>query len=358
MNTPNDHSTRHTRIIGTIGPACEHVATLRRLLAAGMDAVRISFSHTDRPTQRRYLTTIRAAAEQMERTVPVMGDLQGPRLRVGAVPGGGTLELAPGDALVLTPSAQAPTAPGLGDTRIGCAYPHLARDVTQGDQMLIDDGLLRLRVMRLDGDDVHTQVEVGGTLRSHKGINLPGVTLGQPPLTGKDLDDLQLAIDEGFDEIALSFVQSHNDIRRAREVLAARGSSMRVLAKIERPEAVDDLEAIMDHADGLLFARGDLGVELGIERVPPVQKAVLDAARRRGVPTMTATHILGSMVRQPSPTRAEIADVANLVYDGSGGLLLTGETAVGRYPVECVRLLDRAVREAERTFPQWGRHQS
>ncbi|MBN2289636.1 MAG: pyruvate kinase, partial [Candidatus Glassbacteria bacterium] len=276
------------------------------------------------------------------------GDLQGPRIRVGEI-AGGRMELKNGEQVVIVPE----DGPG-SEGRISTTYKLMAHDVKPGDKVLINDGLLRLGVEKIHGEEVVCRVEAGGTLTSHKGINLPGVSISEPSLTGKDLEDLDFLIEQDFDYVALSFVRSREDVLRAKKIISGAGSEMQVLAKIEKPEALGDLEGIMGEADGLLVARGDLGVELGVERVPSAQKRILRAAGRRHVFTITATQMLESMINNPVPTRAEATDVANSVYDGTDAIMFTGETAAGKYPVECVNTARRIVLEAESAVESWG----
>jgi len=339
---------RKTKIICTIGPTSEDPAILDRLLAAGMDAARINFSHGTRQQHLEMFQAIRSAAGRAGKALPVIGDLQGPRIRVGEIDGG-SMELIPGERVVIVPE----DGPCSGD-RIATTYKSLAGDLAAGNAVLINDGLLRLEVEKIEGDEVVCRVLAGGTLTSHKGINLPGVTVSEPPLTEKDIEDLHFLIEQKFDYAALSFVQSSEDVLRAKKIIAEAGSEMQVLAKIEKPEALSDLDRIMHEADGLLVARGDLGVELGVERVPSAQKRILRAAGRRHVLSITATQMLESMISNPVPTRAEATDVANSVYDGTDAILFTGETAAGRYPVECVEVACRIVLEAESAVESWG----
>ncbi|OGF98164.1 MAG: pyruvate kinase, partial [Candidatus Glassbacteria bacterium GWA2_58_10] len=348
---------RKTKIICTLGPASWDRETVKRLLEAGMDAARINFSHGDRDSHLKIYQTLRESAESLGRHLPIIGDLQGPRIRVGEIPGKG-LQLEKGSRVVLS-SRNEPAASG----RIGTTYPSLAGDLKPGVAVLLNDGLLRLTVEKIESGDVHCRVEVGGLLTSHKGMNLPEVKVSVPALTGKDLEDLNFLLEQDFDYVALSFVQRPSDVLQAKEIIARAGSQMQVIAKIEKPSALDELEGILDESDGVIVARGDLGVELGVERVPAAQKKILRAAGKKSVLSITATQLLESMLVNPVPTRAEASDVANSVFDGSDALLFTGETAAGKYPVETVRTADRIVREAEGSMEAWGdrvmlRHQA
>ncbi|MEA2062461.1 MAG: pyruvate kinase [Gemmatimonadota bacterium] len=340
---------RKTKIICTIGPASEAPEVLDRLIEAGMDAARINFSHGTKDQHLKMYESIRAAAVRAGVALPVIGDLQGPRIRIGRIGGTGSVELIPGSRITLT-SEENPSGPG----RIGTTYRFLAKDVKPGDMVLINDGLLRLEVEKTEGEDVLCLIHEGGTLTSHKGMNLPGVAISEPALTEKDLEDFRFLIETGFDYVALSFVMRSEDVAGAKKILAEAGSEMQVLAKIEKPEALEDLDAIIGEADGILVARGDLGVELGVERVPAAQKRMLREGGQKHVLTITATQMLESMIENPVPTRAEATDVANAVFDGTDALLFTGETAAGKHPVEVVSTADRIVREAEGAIEEWG----
>jgi pyruvate kinase len=281
---------------------------------------------------------VRAAAAQAGRPVAILADLSGPKMRIGRFPGG-PIELVPGAPFVLT----ARDVPG-DQNIVSVTYKPLPRDVVEGDIILLDDGLLRLRVDRVEGEDVHTIVEVGGPLSNNKGLNMPGAKLSTPALSDKDRLDAAFAVNElGVDYLALSFVRSADDVREAQAL--AKGTP--VIAKIEKPEAVDNLEAILDVADGAMVARGDLGVELGSERVPMVQKRIIREVNQRGKLVITATQMLDSMMRNPRPTRAEAADVANAVLDGSDAVMLSGETASGNYPVASVQMMAAIIADVE-----------
>ncbi len=347
---------RKTKIICTLGPSSSDPAVLDKLIATGMDGARINFSHGSHESNGKLYNAFRQAAERAGRPLPIMGDLQGPRIRVGEIDG--VLELVAGEEVVL--SSQEEKASG---NRIGTTYRSLARDLHPGVSVLLNDGLLRLRVEDVKGDDVRCRVEVGGALTSHKGINLPDIAISEPPLTEKDLDDLDFLIAQKFDFVALSFVQRPGDVIRIKEIIDKAGSRMPVISKIEKPAALDELEAILAASDGVIVARGDLGVELGVERVPAAQKRILRAAGKGSIYSITATQLLESMSNAPVPTRAEASDVANAVFDGTDALLFTGETAAGHYPVETVATGAKIVAEAESTLEAWGdrtmlRHQA
>lgn len=330
---------RMAKILATVGPASRDPAVLDALLAAGVDGFRVNFSHGVADEHRETVKRIREASQRAGRVVAVLGDLSGPKIRCGTF-ANGPVELREGQAFTFT-SREVP-----GDeTIVSATYP-LARDLTPGDTVLLDDGMLRMRVTSVEGEDVHCVVEVGGTLSDRKGINLPGARLKTPALTEKDRRDAALAREIGVDFVALSFVRRADDVFQARSLV---GGGLPIVAKIEKPEAVEDLDAILDASDGAMVARGDLGVELGPEKVPLVQKRVIECTNGRGKLVITATQMLDSMIRSPRPTRAEAADVANAVLDATDVLMLSGETASGRYPVEAVAMMDSIIREVERS---------
>jgi pyruvate kinase len=347
---------RKTKIICTLGPSSSAPDVLDSLIATGMDAARINFSHGSHESNGKLYNKFRQAAQKAGHPLPIMGDLQGPRIRVGEIDG--ALELAAGEVVVLSSNEEKASG-----NRIGTTYHSLARDLYPGVSVLLNDGLLRLRVEDIKGEDVHCRVEAGGTLTSHKGINLPEIAISEPPLTDKDLEDLKFLIAQGFDFVALSFVQRPEDVSGLKEIIEKAGSRMQVIAKIEKPAALEQLDAILAVSDGVIVARGDLGVELGVERVPAAQKRILRAAGKGSVYSITATQLLESMSKALVPTRAEASDVANSVFDGTDALLFTGETAAGRYPVETVATGAKIVTEAESSMEAWGdrtmlRHQA
>jgi len=329
------------KIAATLGPACDRPSVLRAMLAAGASIARLNFSHGEPDEHRRRVRALRAAERDLGRPIALLADLQGPRFRVGRLPGG-AIDLVEGAGVDLL--AGRSTAP---QGVVPVSYAALSREASRGDRILLDDGKIALVVRAVRGDRVRCEVERGGTLTDRKGINLPGGALSAPALTAKDRRDLALAVEIGADWLAVSFVRSAEDVRAARRALARLGSAMPVIAKIERPEAIDRLDAILEEADGILVARGDLGVELPPEHVPTLQKTIIEKANAAGKPVMTATQMLDSMRHSPRPTRAEVSDVANAVIDGTGSLLLTAETAAGAYPVEAVETMARIVAEAE-----------
>ena len=329
---------RRVKIVCTLGPATNTFERIKALVDAGMDCARLNFSHGEHAAHAEVASAVRAAAAQAGRPVAILADLSGPKMRIGRF-AAGPIELIPGKPFVLTAREVA------GDENIvSVTYKPLPRDVAPGDAILLDDGLLRLRVERVDGDDVHTVVEVGGPLSNNKGLNMPGAALSAPALTEKDRRDAAFAVHElKVDFLALSFVRSPDDVREAH----ALAHGVPVIAKIEKPEAVQNLAAILDVADGAMVARGDLGVELGSEKVPVVQKRIIREVNLRGKLVITATQMLDSMMRNPRPTRAEAADVANAVLDGSDAVMLSGETASGAYPVEAVKMMGAIIRDVE-----------
>jgi pyruvate kinase len=329
------------KIGGTLGPACDDEATLRRMIRGGLSVARLNFSHGEPVEHRRRVMRLRRVARSEGRSVAVLADLQGPRLRVGRL-ADGSLDLVEGESVKLA-AGKRTAAPGI----VPVTYGALARDVKRGDPILLDDGKLLLRVERVRGETVHCAVERGGRLTDRKGINLPGTRLSVPALTPKDRTDLKTVIELGCEWLAVSFVRRAGDLRAVRRALRRGGCELPLMAKIERPEAVENLHEIIAEADALLVARGDLGVELPTERVPILQKEIIEASAAAGKPVMTATQMLDSMRDAPRPTRAEASDVANAVLDGSDCLLLTAETALGGYPAEAVATMARIIAQAE-----------
>lgn len=330
---------RRAKIVCTLGPASNTLERIRALVEAGMDCARLNFSHGDHKDHAFVAKTLREVAARAGRPLSILADLSGPKMRVGRFPNG-PIELLPGRPFILTAREIA------GDEHaVSVTYKPLPRDVQAGDPILLDDGLLQLRVEKVVDDDVHCVVEIGGPLSNNKGLNMPGSRLSAPALTDKDKRDAAFAVDElHVDYLALSFVRTPEDVREAQ----ALAGGIPVIAKIEKPEAVNDLDAILDVAEGAMVARGDLGVELGSERVPVIQKRIIREVNRRGKLVITATQMLDSMMRNPRPTRAEAADVANAVLDGTDAVMLSGETASGSYPVESVKMMDAIIRDVER----------
>ncbi len=325
--------TRRTKIVATIGPASASPETLTRLIEAGTDGARLNFSHGSRDDHARTAQLVRDAEAAVGRPIALIADLQGPKLRVGDLDA--DLELADGDSVVIAGEDGAhpddvPVSPAV-----------LGSVLQPGNDVLIDDGLVRLRVESVERGRARCTVIVGGTVKSHKGVNLPGIPLPIPSLTRKDLDDLDAALEFGVDYVALSFVRSASDVKALRTLIEASGSQAWVIAKIEKAEAVAALDEILGEAHGVMVARGDLGVEIGAAEVPLLQKRIIVHALERAKPVITATQMLESMISSPEPTRAEASDIANAILDGTSAIMLSGETAVGSYPVEAVEVMDR-----------------
>lgn len=332
---------RRAKIVCTLGPATSDPEMIRSLVDAGMDVARLNLSHGARSDHERAYEAVRMAADASGRSVAVLVDLQGPKIRLGTFATGPVL-LADGDPFTITTD----DVPG---DRTVCStnYKYLADDVQPGDRILVDDGKVVLEVTKVVGRSVETAVQVGGEVSDHKGINLPGVAVSTPALTDKDVEDLRWALRLRADMVALSFVRSATDVERVHEVMADERVRLPVIAKIEKPEAVDQLEDVVDAFDAIMIARGDLGVELALEHVPVVQKRALQLARRRARPSIVATQMLESMITNPRPTRAEASDVANAVLDGADAVMLSGETSIGRYPIRTVQTMARIIEYVE-----------
>lgn len=340
-------SQRRTKIVATLGPATWEPERLAEALRTGVDVCRINCSHSDHAGIRRQVARVRRAASVVNKPVAILLDLQGPKIRTGPVPE--PLQLASGDILTIRMD---PEFEGEGLT-VGTTYPEMAGDVTPGDRVLFADGALAGEVdaVRLASTpaEVDIRIEDGGQLGSHKGINLPGVAMSVPSITEKDRGDLIAGLGVGVDYVALSFVRSAADVIELKALMAEAGGVVPVIAKIEKPEAVDNIDAILEVSDGIMVARGDLGVEVEIERVPVLQKHLIQRAAQAGVLVITATQMLDSMERNPRPTRAETTDVANAILDGTDAVMLSGETSIGDYPLEAVRMMDRIAVEVERS---------
>jgi pyruvate kinase len=334
--------TRRTKVVATLGPATNSPERIRELIEAGVNVFRLNFSHGTSDMHRTNAERIRAIAGELGANVGILQDLQGPKIRVGRF-ADDKVTLVVGEAFALTCHDDSP-----GDaSRVGVTYTGLCHDVKAGDALLLDDGRLALRVLGVDGGTVRTEVTLGGTLSNNKGINLPDADLSIPALTDKDVEDLRFGAKIGVDWVAMSFVRSRDDLLLARHYLAREGSSAKLMAKIEKPGAVERFAEILREVDGIMVARGDLGVEMPPERVPQIQKKVIRACREAGKPVVTATQMLESMIGNPTPTRAEASDVANAIYDGTDAVMLSGETAVGAYPIEAVKMMDRIARTVE-----------
>jgi pyruvate kinase len=332
---------RRAKIVATLGPATDGLEP--DLVRGGLDVARLNFSHGTAPEHARRCAAVRDAARACGRSVAVMQDLQGPKIRVGSLIGGGPVQLQVGRELVITCEDVVGTA-----DRIGCTYPNLADDVQPGNRILLDDGRIRLMVLAAHDGEVHARVEEGGPLGEHKGINLPGVAVSSPAITDKDRIDLAFGLQElGVDYVALSFVRTADEVRAAHQLMRDVGRTVPLVVKLEKGEAIDNLEPILHVADAVMVARGDLGVELAPESVPMLQKRIIQRANHRGIPVITATQMLESMITEETPTRAEASDVANAVWDGSDAVMLSAETATGRHPLLVLRMMDRIVRSAE-----------
>lgn len=359
MILPEDCSmTRKAKIVATIGPASQDEAVLERLLEAGMNVARMNFSHGTHEEHAERIALIRKVAEKMGKPIGILQDLQGPKIRVGQLDE--PIRLTEGETVVLYVTGYTPS--GDAEKKIPVDFRQLFDSVRTSDRLLLDDGRLALEVVHVrDRHELTAKVLVGGPLSSHKGINLPGVRLRISGFTEKDEADLAFGIEQDVDAVAISFVRTVDDVRKVRYAMErfSKGSRMPMLiAKLEKPEALDNLNEILDNVDGVMVARGDLGVELPPERVPALQKHIIRTANARAKLVITATQMLESMITNPLPTRAEASDVANAIFDGTDAVMLSAESAAGKYPVESVQMMDRIVREAETHFFEWGTEQS
>ncbi len=332
---------RRAKIVATFGPALSEYENTKAAIVAGVDVARLNLSHGDYPVHENSFNNIRKASKEVGKPVGILVDLQGPKIRVGRF-ANGSEELNVGDRFTITID----DVPGDAKT-CSTTYKGLPGDVKAGDPLLIDDGRIALRAIEVDAKSVICEVEIGGTISNNKGINLPGVAVNVPAMSEKDEQDLRWALKLGADMIALSFVRSAKDVTRAHEIMREEGRFVPVIAKVEKPQAVAALEEIVDAFDGIMVARGDLGVELPLEQVPLVQKRAVELARRWAKPVIVATQMLESMIENSRPTRAEASDVANAVLDGADALMLSGETSVGKYPVETIKTMARIIESTE-----------
>jgi pyruvate kinase len=337
---------RHTKIIATVGPASAAPDILEALLVAGVDVFRLNFSHGTHASHEAVYQAVRVAARQTKSRVAIMQDLSGPKIRTGPIAGGGPMRLTAGEDLRIAPGDHPAS-----DGRIFTTYTPLVQSARPGDRLFLDDGRIELRVTEVGRDELTTVVVTGGPLGEHKGINAPGVALPPSSITEKDAADLRFGLQLGIDLLALSFVQTADDVLRARQLMAGGPHAVPVIAKIERPAAVDNLDAILNAADGVMVARGDLGLEMPLEKLPTVQKKIVRSARLLGRPVILATQVLESMRVDPRPTRAEVSDAANAVDEGVDAIMLAGETAAGAHPVRSVRTLASIIEEAESLPP-------
>jgi len=338
---------RRTKIICTLGPATGSLEKIRELIRAGMDVARLNFSHGTPETHARFAQWVRQASRDVGRPVALLQDLGGPKIRTGTLGARRSVALRQGQRFWLTAKETEGSS-----RRVSISYPRLARDVRRGNKILLDDGLIELRVVDKKGDEVETEVVQGGLLKEHKGVNLPGIRLRVEALTEKDEADLAYGIGLGVDYVALSFVRRAGDVRRVKQILRGRKAAIPVIAKLEKPEAIENLDAILAVSDGVMVARGDLGVEMAPERVPLIQKRIIQRAAQMRLPVITATQMLESMTLHLRPTRAEASDVANAILDGTDAVMLSGETASGRHPIEAVEMMARIAEEADQTRPE------
>jgi pyruvate kinase len=331
-----------TKIIATIGPACRDPKIIAEMISAGMDVARINCSHSTPEFIEALVSDLREVSARMEAPLGILLDLSGPKLRTGKLKNGEPVKLVKGETFTLTSKKIEGT-----ESIVPTNYPTLSKEVKPGDKILLDDGLMELKVVKTDDTDTVCEIITGGILKNHQGINIPGVKLSIPALTEKDKADLKVGLKCEVDFVALSFVRDAQDIVELKEEIGDHWPPVMVIAKLEKPEAIDQLEAILDVTDGVMIARGDLGVELPPEQVPPVQKLITQRANAKGKPVITATQMLDSMANNPRPTRAEASDVANAVFEGTDAVMLSEESATGSYPVEAVTMMDRIAFTAE-----------
>jgi len=346
--------TRFAKIVATLGPSSSSEERLRQMILAGLDVARLNFSHGTHADYAERIALIRRLSEKMNKPIAILMDLQGPKLRIGTL-AVEPLPLVAGELVALSSESQYEMPKGI--TFIPFDVPKLHEALEPGNHILMDDGNLELEVIKVEGDNIFAKVLIGGDLKSHKGVNLPGSKLNIPILTEKDIVDLQFGLDQELDLVALSFVKTAADIESARKTMQAMIPGRRVppiVAKLERPEALDNLEEIMQVTNGVMVARGDLGVEMSPADVPSAQKRIIRMANECGRFVITATQMLESMITNPRPTRAEAADVANAIYDGTDAVMLSAETAAGAYPVESIRMMSRIVEESESHLDEWG----
>jgi pyruvate kinase len=338
---------RRAKIVATLGPASNTETVFRDLVRAGIDVVRLNFSHGTHEEKLGLIQMIRKISREERRPLCILGDLQGPKIRTSKLKDRQPVLLTAGKRITITPRDVPGTA-----SMVGTTFKTLAENVEQGSHILLSDGLIELRVHEVVGEDVVCDIINGGMLGENKGINLPGIPVRVPSLTEKDDADLEFALKNGVDAIAVSFVRTAEDIRLVRNRVSAHGSDTWIIAKLEKPQAIEHLDSILQVADGIMVARGDLGVEVPPEKVPAIQKHIIRKAGEYRKPVITATQMLESMIENPRPTRAEASDVANAVYDGTDAVMLSGESAVGKYPIEAVAMMSRIVQEAERTLKE------
>ena len=340
MPTPS----HRTKIVATIGPATRSREVLEQMVQAGMSVARLNFSHGSYDDHAKTVALIRSVSQELDTPITILQDLQGPKIRVGEIPDGG-IKLVDGDTLTLLPLDEFKHEPGT----VAIDYPYVAEEARPGTQVLLDDGYLELSVQDVQGSAVRCEVVKGGTLKSHKGVNFPSLNLRLPSLTDKDRQDVVFGVSVGVDWVSLSFIRTADDVRTLKQLLAEQGAAdTPVVAKLEKPQAVANLEEILSECDAVMVARGDLGVEVSPEKVPRIQKHIIRRCNQKGIPVITATQMLESMIQNPRPTRAEASDVANAILDGTDAVMLSGETAIGSYPVDAVKMMARIACEVEK----------
>jgi pyruvate kinase len=342
MGSEKTMTFRSAKIVCTLGPASNSEEMIEKLMRAGMDVARLNFSHGTHDDHAQTIKRLRTASVRLAKPIGILADLQGPKIRTGLLVNHKPVQLSTGQRFTISTHDFPGTSSGVSTT-----YKRLPLDVSKGDRILLSDGLISLHVLSKTSDTVVCKVVNGGELGQNKGINLPGVKLKIPALTAKDRDDLKFALESGANFIAVSFVRRAEDVLLAKSLVKKAGKDVPVIAKLEKPEAIENLDSILAVANGVMVARGDLGVEMSPEKVPVIQKMIIARAMEARLPVITATQMLESMTQNPRPTRAEASDVANAVFDGSDALMLSGETAAGAYPVETVQMMDRIIREAE-----------
>ncbi|GGG99849.1 pyruvate kinase [Silvibacterium dinghuense] len=342
LGLPIEGQPRRAKIVGTLGPASNQESVFRGLVRAGLDVARLNFSHGIHSEKQALIDMVRKIAAEEGRSICILADLQGPKIRTGKLENRTPITLVAGQSLTITPRNI------LGNTEvISTTFLTLAENLEAGARILLSDGLIELHVVAVKGEDVECTVVNGGVLGENKGINLPGIPVKVPALTEKDAEDLDFAIKAGVDAIAVSFVRTAEDVRLVKERIAGLGSDAWVVAKLEKPQAIDNLDEIMEATDGIMVARGDLGVEVPPEKVPAIQKLIIRKASSWRKPVITATQMLESMIENPRPTRAEASDVANAIYDGTDAVMLSAESAAGKYPVEAVKMMAKIIVETE-----------
>ena len=334
---------KKTKIVCTMGPNTDNREIMKELALNGMDVARFNFSHGDHAEHKHRLEILESVREELGIPIASLLDTKGPEIRTGKLKNGKKVTLTEGDLYTLT------TEEIVGDeTRGYINYAGLAEDVKPGDRILIDDGLIELHVRKVNGTDIVCRIENGGELGEKKGVNVPGVRVKLPALTDKDKEDIRFGVDAGFDFVAASFVRNADAIREIREILDEKGSAMQIIAKIENEEGIENIDSIIEASDGIMVARGDMGVEIPAEKVPHIQKMIIRKCNLACKVVITATQMLDSMIRNPRPTRAEVSDVANAVYEGTDAVMLSGETAMGSYPIEAVRMMSQIAEESEK----------